>query len=65
MKKYVVAAIAAPVLVWLGFIAIGKKRADEAGTAVFGQRGLFLPFQHGLLVESAAAGVVAAYLVAG
>jgi hypothetical protein len=64
-KTYIVAALAAPVLLWLGFIVIGKKPADVAGTGAFMDRGFLLPFEHGLAIEAAAAGVLAAYLVKG
>ena len=62
MKRYVFFAIAAPVVVWLGLIVIGKERADNAGTDVFTGRGLLIPSSHGLLLESAAAGALLAYL---
>jgi hypothetical protein len=62
MKRTIVFAIAAPVAVWAGIWLIGRKRADDAGTAVWMQRGFLIPTSHGLLVESMAAGALLAYL---
>lgn len=63
MRRALIAAIAGPVLLWGGLVVIGRKRADESGTAVFTGSGQFLHVRHGLLIESMAAGVLAGYLV--
>ena len=62
MRRYIIFAVAAPVIVWAGLTTIGGKKADEAGTAVFNGGGLL---GHGLLIESIAAGLLAAYLTKG
>jgi hypothetical protein len=62
MRRTIIFALAAPVLVWLGFIVIGKKKPDVAATGAFMDRGFFLNIEHGLAVEAAAAGALVAYL---
>lgn len=61
MKRIVIGAIAGPAILWLGLVAIGGKRPDNAGTFLVG-RGEVLPFRFGLLLEAAAAGALAAWL---
>jgi hypothetical protein len=64
MKRTIVFALAAPAVVWLGLIVIGKLAPDAAGTAVATNRGFLIPVHRGLLVETLAAGALAAYLTA-
>lgn len=65
MKRTIVFALAWPVAVWLGIVVFGKKAGDVAGEAVFDGPGFLVNAKHGLLVESMAAGALAAYLTAG
>ncbi len=62
MRRYVIFALAAPVVLWAALIVVGGKRPDEAGTAVFNGGGAL---GHELLLESIAAGLLAAYLTKG
>jgi hypothetical protein len=62
MRRYVIFALAAPVVAWAAFVVIGRKRPDDAGTMIATSHGEVLPFRHGLAVEFAAVGVLAAYL---
>lgn len=61
-KRYVIAGILGPVAAWAALTVVGGKRADAAGTAIFSDRGLFVPVHRGLLLETIAAGLLVAYL---
>ena len=61
MKRIAWGIVLGPVATWVALWTIGGKRMDAAGTALT-QRGLVLPFRFGLLLESSAAGALAAYL---
>jgi hypothetical protein len=62
MKRYVIFALAAPVVAWAGFVVIGKKRADNAGMMFVTPNSLGVPLPSLLALEAAAAGVLVAYL---
>lgn len=55
-------ALAAPVVLWAGFVAIGKMRADTAGLLLIRRPGPPLPSN--LALGAAAAGVGLAWLTA-
>lgn len=64
-KKIIIGAIAGPVVVWLSAMVIGRMRGDAAGTLLYTHGGFLTPksVPHGLLLESAAAGALVAYLL--
>jgi hypothetical protein len=66
MRRYILFALAAPLVIWAGLSTVGGKRPDDAGTAVWSDKGFVLSSTtHGLLLESIAAGLLAAYLTKG